>query len=134
MSGQCAAPKAKVCILLLLTGSSTGCGPEEKQALGSTVWAAQCEEIVPRQYQACYGPGRFEDGSEEGPHFNAYRVSVDRIGGAGSSISVFERELSPDEVDPRLMNWDPQGVVFFNSPKREVLFRLGRTEASYTLP
>lgn len=111
----------------------SACSETPKQALGSTVWQAQCEDVGSGGYQACYGPGRIENGADTVPHFNKYRISVDRAS-SGSSISVFEKEYEINEVDPKLIDRDAHDVVFFNATTRQVVFKLGRTEAAYKIP
>lgn len=119
-------------LLLAIIVLLVGCVDKPKQALGSTVWSAQCEQLPSQQYQACYGPGRFEDGKGSG--FNKYRISVDQVHSAGSYISVFEKEYSLADIDPSLIDHDAHEVVSFDSIIRRVTFKLGPTQAEYKLP
>jgi hypothetical protein len=109
-----------------------GCVEKPKQALGSTVWSAQCQKLPSQQYQACYGPGRFEDGKGSG--FNKYRISVDQVHSARSYVSVFEKEYELAAIDPSLLDHLAHDVVTFDPITREVVFKLGPTQADYKLP
>ena len=119
-------------LLLAMVVLLIGCVDKQKQALGSTVWSAQCEQLPSQQYQACYGPGRFEDGNGAG--FNKYRISVDQVHSADSYISVFEKEYPLADIDPSLIDYDAHEVVSFDSIVRRVTFKLGPTQAEYKLP
>lgn len=119
-------------LLLVIVVLLVGCVDKPKQAFGSTVWSAQCRQLPSQQYQACYGPGRLEDGNGAG--FNKYRISVDQAHSAGSYISVFEKEYSLADIDPSLIDHDAHEVVSFDSSIRRVTFKLGPTQAEYKLP
>jgi hypothetical protein len=108
--------------LLLLAGCS--------QRADTTTWVAQCDELIPGEYQACYGPGWKDLKHKDPQRYDNYQISVERLHPGGTSV-IFGREFPASDIGPRLLTPEPGRVVSFERDRRRVVFDLGTQKVQH---
>ena len=103
---------AAVSIILTACSSST-----------PVTWEARCDELVPGEYRACYGPGWDRPSSGDRPYEN-FQVSLERKYKTSSHVIV-SAKFPANKVPPHLLTRYPPSVVTFDRASGRVAFTVG---------